>query len=57
VKVYCTSFCNKGHNLKTGRPVAHECYILDPKKLRAEANGEQVEGSMIKLPRQIVKGR
>ena len=34
--VYRTSFCNFGHNLKTGRPVGHECYIIPPELLRAE---------------------
>ena len=55
--VYCTSFCNFGHRLDTGRPVGHECYILDPKKLQAEARGESVEGRMVKEPVQVVKGR
>jgi hypothetical protein len=57
VKTYCTSFCNHGHNVKTGRPVGHECYILDPKKLQAEAAGDKVEGSIVKEPRRIVRGR
>lgn len=35
-KIYCTSFCNSGHDLKTGRPIEHECYIIPPKLLRAE---------------------
>lgn len=34
--VYCTSFCNQGHNTKNGRPVGHECYILNVALLRME---------------------
>lgn len=56
-KIYCTTFCNFGHDLASGRPVAHECYILDAKKLQAEARGEAVKGSIVKEPRQIVTGR
>ena len=39
-QIYATSFCNFGHNLKTGRPVAHECYILPPTMLAAERAGD-----------------
>ena len=35
-EIYCTSFCNMGHNIRTGRPIAHECYIIPPKLLKAE---------------------
>ena len=56
-KIYCTTFCNKGHRLDNGRPVAHECYVLDPKKLQAEARGEEIEGSIVKEPRLVVRGR
>lgn len=35
--VYCTSFCNHGHRLLDGKPVGHECYVLNPKVLRTEA--------------------
>lgn len=34
--IYCTSFCNFGHVVETGRPVGHECYILPPAMLKAE---------------------
>jgi hypothetical protein len=37
--VYCTSFCNFGHVVETGRPVGHECHILPPAALRAEWAG------------------
>lgn len=35
-KVYCTSYCNKGHRVKDGTPVRHECGIIPPAALRAE---------------------
>lgn len=35
-KIWCTSFCNYGHDLSTGRPIRHECYIIPPRLLRAE---------------------
>lgn len=34
--IYCTSFCNFGHVLATGRPIDHECYIIPSKLLIAE---------------------
>ena len=40
---YCTSYCNKGHNLRTGRPVNHECRIIPPSALRAEREGRYAE--------------
>lgn len=39
VDVYCTTFCNMGHDLKTGKPVDHECYILNPLELAKEKLG------------------
>jgi hypothetical protein len=38
MSVYCTSFCNQGHSLKTGRPIGHECYIIPPRLLRMESD-------------------
>jgi len=34
--IYCTSFCNFGHYLDTGRPIGHECYIIPPRFLQME---------------------
>lgn len=34
--VYCTTFCNFGHDVDTGEPVDHECYDLDPEILKIE---------------------
>lgn len=35
--VFTTTFCNKGHRLSDGKPVEHECYVLDPTVLQEEA--------------------
>lgn len=40
-RIYCTSFCNFGHDLDTGKPVDHECYTLHPDDLQAEAFDDQ----------------
>jgi hypothetical protein len=34
--IYCTSFCNQGHRMSDGKPINHECYILNPAALEAE---------------------
>jgi hypothetical protein len=36
---YVTTFCNKAHSLKTGRPVNHECHQLPIRALEHEAAG------------------
>jgi len=58
-EVFCTSFCNFGHDLQTGRPVDHECYILPPKALQAERAGDyELARNLIELRRgPIVRGR
>lgn len=58
--VYVTSFCNFGHDLVTGRPVGHECYILPTAALRMEYLGNvarAVEILQTKGKGPIVKGR
>lgn len=58
--IYCTSFCNFGHVVETGRPVAHECYILPPDALRAERDGDTDRAIEIMRERgkgPIVRGR
>lgn len=37
---YLTSFCNKPHRLKDGKPIGHECYVLHPKSLEMERKGD-----------------
>lgn len=36
MKIYTTSYCNKGHRLSDGVPVKHECYVLPVGMLLAE---------------------
>lgn len=36
---YVTTYCNRAHSLKTGRPIGHECYTLPVAALRAEREG------------------
>lgn len=40
--IYCSSFCNRGHKLSNGMPVDHQCYVLDPRLLQKEREGEMV---------------
>lgn len=42
-QIYCTTYCNHGHYVKTGKPVNHECYTLPPKGLRLESEGKYDE--------------
>lgn len=58
-EIYCTTFCNFGHDIHSGRPIGHECYILDPKKLQRERDGDDtVYHEDAKLyPLRVVKGR
>jgi hypothetical protein len=39
-EVYCTTYCNHGHRVKDGKPVAHECYVLPPDALHLEICGD-----------------
>jgi hypothetical protein len=38
--IYTTTYCNRGHRLSDGKPVAHECHVLPPKALAAERSGD-----------------
>lgn len=40
VNIYQSTYCNKGHDLKTGRPVSHECRVLPVAALEAERKGD-----------------
>ena len=55
--VYCTSFCNHGHDIMTGRPIDHECYILNPLALKAERNGDMELAQKLWTKGRIVRGR
>jgi len=38
--IYCSSFCNHGHSVKSGKPLDHECYVLPPEAIAFEREGE-----------------
>lgn len=38
-KFYVTTFCKFAHELRTGKPIGHECYIIHPDDLQAERDG------------------
>lgn len=56
-EVFCTSFCNFGHDLQTGRPISHECYVLSPAALRAERDGDMEKAQRLWRKGPIVRGR
>lgn len=39
MSIYCTSYCNKGHDTFTGMPVEHECIRIPPEALSMEMRG------------------
>ena len=39
-QIYCTTYCNRGHYVKTGRPVNHQCVTIPPSALKAEIDGD-----------------
>lgn len=41
--VWCTSYCNHGHHMRTGKPIGHRCYVLPPAALRFEREGRTDE--------------
>lgn len=58
-EIYCTSFCNFGHYVDTGRPIGHECYVIPPAALRAERDGntDLAIELIARMSRVIVRGR
>ena len=38
--VFCSTFCNSGHSIKTGRPIGHQCRVIPPKALALERAGD-----------------
>lgn len=37
---YVTTYCNRPHRIRDGKPVGHECAIIPPASLNAEMNGD-----------------
>ena len=38
--IYCSTYCNFGHDMDTGEPVDHECIDIPPEVLEAERDGD-----------------
>lgn len=38
--IYVTSYCNKAHRMRDGKPIEHECHVLPPRALYAERDGD-----------------
>lgn len=36
MQTYCTTFCNQPHDLATGKPVDHNCFVLNKAVLKVE---------------------
>jgi hypothetical protein len=34
--MYVTTYCNHAHDIKTGKPINHECYVLPPRAIALE---------------------
>jgi hypothetical protein len=58
-RLYCSTYCNRGHVVRTGRPVGHECRVLPPAALAAEIAGDFAEAVRIleTTPATFVRGR
>lgn len=61
MRPYLTSFCNMSHDLDDGRPIEHNCPILNVKALAAEADGRQEDcneiGIVNKPYKEMVRGK
>jgi len=43
-RTYASTFCNFNHRMSDGKPIGHECYVIDSRLLEAElATGEWPE--------------
>lgn len=56
MRLYLTSFCNRLHCMRTGRPIEHECFLLPPAALRAERE-DQISKSVSILAEARAEGR
>lgn len=36
VKIYCSTYCNRGHRMSDGMPIEHECRVIPVAALEAE---------------------
>lgn len=37
---YVTTFCNRAHRVKDGKPIQHECRVIPPKAIEYEMAGD-----------------
>lgn len=47
MRLFTTTYCNQAHDLDTGNPVNHECYVLPVKVLELERDGKHSEATAI----------
>lgn len=60
MNTFCTTYCNRAHDVKTGRPIDHECHVLPPAAIKAEMDGDTAKASEIlnaARPMRVVIGR
>jgi hypothetical protein len=50
---YVSSYCNQSHRTIDGKPVEHECRIIPPAALRAEAEGDYERANEIMRSRKV----
>lgn len=58
-EIYTTSFCNRGHRMRDGYPIDHQCQILNPAALKLEQEGDcpgAIALGMRALPERVVAG-
>jgi hypothetical protein len=49
-EIYCTTYCNHGHEVETGEPVDHECITIPPEALAAEIDGDFDKAARLMQP-------
>ena len=47
MRIFCTSYCNKPHDMDDGKPIEHECYAIPARVLRLEHAGKIEEALAI----------
>lgn len=58
-EIYQSTFCNKGHDVKTGRPIDHDCVRLNVVKfaLEREQKFKEIVGSIVATEVHVRKDR
>lgn len=58
-KIYCSTYCNKGHRMSDGMPIEHECRVIPVAALEAERaqDFELAIELLADAPRTMSKGR